>query len=183
MAGDRHGRRSADGRLPPLQRSTRRWAGCLGADRAGAWEAAQGSDEAIGRSATPSSARPGWRPARRPTGSGWLRPARGWTPARCRGRAVPDRRRRRAEGPDRGRCLGLGPRAGKLARRSRRDRGRARRSGLRWAALTALLGRTGRTRTAQHLTLIAPARHRHRLRGAGGLWLGRAPGASRRWRR
>jgi phage terminase large subunit GpA-like protein len=41
------------------------------------------------------------------------------------GRAVPDRRRRRAEGPDRGRCLGLGPRAGKLARRSRRDRGRA----------------------------------------------------------
>ena len=44
----------------------------------------------------------------------------------ARGRAVPDRRRRRAEGPDRGRCLGLGPRAGKLARRSHRDRGRAR---------------------------------------------------------
>ena len=30
------------------------------------------------------------------------------------------------KGPDRGRCLGLGPRAGKLAGRSPRDRGRAR---------------------------------------------------------
>ena len=41
-------------------------------------------------------------------------------------RVVPDSRSRRAEGPDRGRCLGLGSRLGKLARRSRRHRGRAR---------------------------------------------------------
>ena len=55
-----------------------------------------------------------------------LRPARALANGhRAGGRAVPDRRRRRAEGPHRGRCLGLGPRAGKLARRSRRHRGRA----------------------------------------------------------
>ena len=58
------------------------------------------------------------------------------------GRAVPDRRRRRAEGPHRGRRLGLGPRAGELARRSCRHRGRARSKRRPGTTLAALLGRT-----------------------------------------
>ena len=109
--------------------------GWLGWDRiARAWEAAQGSDEAIkafrntilGETWVETGEAPDWqRLADR---------REAWTPGTVPAGAVPDRRRRRAEGPDRGRCLGLGPRAGKLARRSRRHRGRARRSRLLAAA-------------------------------------------------
>ena len=91
-----------------------------------AWEAAQGSDEAIrafrntilGETWVETGEAPDWRRLydRRET------LARGHG---AEGRAVPDRRRRRAEGPHRGRRLGLGPRAGELARRSCRHRRRA----------------------------------------------------------
>ena len=67
---------------------------------------------------------------------------------RARGRAVPDRGGGRAEGSDRGRRLGMGPRAGELARRSPRDRGRARRSGLLAAADRTCSAALGNTRPA-----------------------------------
>ena len=57
------------------------------------------------------------------------------------GRALPHRRRRRAEGPHRGLDLGLGPRPGELADRSPRHRWRARRGGDLGAAV-GLLGET-----------------------------------------
>ena len=132
------------------RRSTRR-SGWLSWERiARAWEAAQGSDEAMRASATPSSARPGSRPARRRTGSGSTTGARtGRSGTVPRGRAVPDRRRRRAEGPDRGRRLGLGPRPGKLAGRSCRHRRRTGACRRRWdGARGAARPRPGRTPAA-----------------------------------
>jgi hypothetical protein len=91
---------------------------------------------------------------------------------RARWRADPDGWRRRAEGPDRGRHLGLGPRAGELARRPCRHRRRPRAPGG--------LGRAGGTARPN----LAACRRRaagdpadgdrHRLRGTDRLCLGAA---------
>ena len=70
---------------------------------------------------------------------------------RAEWRTVPDRRRRRAEGPHRGRRLGLGPRARKLARRSHRHRRRARASRELGRAPASYSARPGRMRTARSL--------------------------------
>ena len=81
----------------------------------------------------------GLEAALRPAGAAG---ASGTVPKR---RPVPDRRGRRAEGPHRGRRLGLGPRPGELARRSRRHRRRAgarRRAGTRSPRCSVGPGRT-----------------------------------------
>jgi phage terminase large subunit GpA-like protein len=83
VARDGHGRRSGDGRLPPLGALFAGGLAELGADRAGARGGAGHRTRRCGRSGTPSSARPGWRPARRPTGSGWRTGARRGPRARC----------------------------------------------------------------------------------------------------
>ena len=104
-----------------------------------------------------------------------LRPPRALASGhRPRGRADPDRRGRRAEGPHRGRRLGLGPRAGELARRSRRHRGRAGERG-------RLVGARGTARPdlaacPRGRSADRAARRRHRLRGAGGLCVGTGAG-------
>ena len=183
------GRMARDRRRPPIpapsaitsRRSIRRWAGWAGSGSRGTGRRRRARTRRSRRSATPCSARPGSRPARRRTGSGWRTGARRGAGHGARGRAVPDGRRRRAEGPDRGRCLGLGPRAGKLARRSRRDRGRARRSGLLAAAdrparpdMGACLRRSTDDRAAGD---------RHRLRDAARSMRWARQVASRRSRR
>jgi hypothetical protein len=76
MAGDRHRRRSATvGYHLSALYSPVGWLSWERIARAGRRRRAR--TRRCGRSGTPSSARPGWRPARRRTGSGW-RPARGW---------------------------------------------------------------------------------------------------------
>jgi phage terminase large subunit GpA-like protein len=100
-----------------------------------AHEAARGSDEAM-KTFVNTSLGETWmetgRGARLAAAGG---PARGMGSGHgARARSVPDRRSGRAEGPDRGRRLGLGAGLGKLARRSPRARGRPRRSGLLAAA-------------------------------------------------
>ena len=157
------------------RRSTRR-SGWLSWERiARAWEAAQGvgrgdprlPQHLLGETWVETGEAPDWRR---------LYDRREQLAGRhgAEGRAVPDRRRRRAEGPHRGRRLGLGPRAGELARRSCRHRRRA-----------GAPGELGRARRAARPDLAAcprraaadrPARDRHRLRGAGGLCLGAAAG-------
>ena len=112
------------------RRSIRRSAGSAGSGSPGRGRRPKGPDEAIrafrntilGETWVETGEAPDWRRLYDRRGS-W--PA-GTVP---QGRAVPDRRRRRAEGPHRGRRLGLGPRAGELARRSCRHRRRARACG------------------------------------------------------
>ena len=159
--GDAGGRRMAgDRRRPPIRpRSAIHLSalyspiGWLSWERiVRAWEAAQGSDEAI-KAFRNTILGETWVETGRSAGlAAALRPARALDIRHgARGRAVPDRRRRRAEGPDRGRCLGLGSRAGKLARRSRRDRGRAAIRHDAWSELTALLDRTWPHERGAHL--------------------------------
>jgi phage terminase large subunit GpA-like protein len=104
-------------RFPPIRRpsastsrrSIRRSAGKAGQQIAREWLAAQGSDEML-RAARNTLLGETWvEAAMRRNGSGWRIGAKGYAPAVPDGRSVPDRRRRCAEGPDRGRCLGLGP--------------------------------------------------------------------------
>ena len=104
-----------------------------------------------------------------------LRAARGLPPRHgADGRPVPHRRRRRAEGPDRGLDLGLGSWSGKLADRSHRHR---RRSGT-----LGSVGDADGTARRDLATSVGrfprpgEARHRHRLRKPGGLRLGAADG-------
>ena len=82
---------AGDRRRPPIRRrsaitsrrSTRRWAGSAGSGSRGRTRRHGDRTRRCGRSGTPSSARPGWRPARRPTGSGWPIGARRGLRARC----------------------------------------------------------------------------------------------------
>ena len=53
------------------RRSTRRWGGSAGSGSHGRMRRHGAATRRCGRSGTPFSARRGWRPARRPTGSGW----------------------------------------------------------------------------------------------------------------
>ena len=119
-----------------------------------AWDAAQGSDEAIkafrntilGETWVETGEAPDWQ--RLATGA---RLGNGGTvPA---GGLVPDRRGGRSEGPDRGRCLGLGPRAGELADRSPGHRGRARRSGVLAAADRICSVRHGSMHAVRRMTI------------------------------
>ena len=179
---DGHARRRATGSRPrklPIparsafiyRRSIRRSAGSPGATSPGMWEAAQSTDEAkrsfknsvLGETWIETGEAPDWQRLydRR---EAWQI---GTVPT---GRSVPDRRRRRSEGPDRGFGLGLGARPRKLARRAPRHRGRTRARGE--------LGRAQRL-ARPHLAACAwraawarEARDRHRLRDARGLCLG-----------
>jgi predicted RNA-binding Zn-ribbon protein involved in translation (DUF1610 family) len=113
MAGDRHGRRSDHGRVSPLGALFADRLAELGADRAG-----MGGGTGVGRGdqGVPQHdpRRDLGRDRRSARLAAALRPARALEirHGAC-GRAVPDRRGRRAEGPDRGRCLGLGSRVWK----------------------------------------------------------------------
>ena len=100
---------------------------------------------------------------------------------RAEGRAVPHRRRRRAEGPHRGRCLGLGSRARKLAGRSHRHRWRARaRRDLGRAQPPA---RSNLAACARRAARPRQACDRHRLRDRPPSTPGRAAPVTRRSRR
>ena len=117
--GDARGRRVAGDRATASdptarsastsRRSIRRWAGCPGSEIAREWEAAQATDEAkrsfknsvLGETWVETGEAPDWQRLYERREDWQI----GTVPTR---RAVPDRRRRRSEGPDRGRVWAWG---------------------------------------------------------------------------
>ena len=84
VAGDGHLGRSAHRRLPHLQPLLARSAGCRGSGSRGSGWRRRAPTRRSGASRTASSARPGWRAARRRIGSGSMIGVSSGSPARCR---------------------------------------------------------------------------------------------------